>query len=92
MHKITIQSYSKDKPDFILVKNIKSTRDNSGLTIEIETLDIKKIKIFTGYDGQYNTYRDSTVYNDVSCTDEFKEFMKYDTNALSSIKIEYIRN
>ena len=92
MYKITIQSYTKDKPDYILAKNIKSFRDSSGLSIEIETLDIKKMMIFTGFTGQYNVYRDSSAYNDVSGTDELKEYLNYDTNALSSVKIEYIRN
>jgi len=91
MYKITVQSYSKDKPDLLLANNIKTTRDNSGLSLEIELPDINKIIVFTGYKGEFNPYKDSVVFNNLSCTDEFKDYLKYDSNAISSIEIEYIR-
>ncbi len=92
MYKITVQSYSKNKPDLFLVKNIKTSRSHSGLSLIIHPVGLdKEFFLFTDYKGQYNPYRDSMVFNDVSCTDEFKEFMGYETNALSKVEIEYIR-
>ena len=92
MYKITVQSYSKDTSDLFLAENIKTLRPHSGLTLIVKPVNLdKEISLFTDYKGQYNPYKDSMVFNDVSCTDEFKEWQGYDSNALSRVEVEYIR-
>jgi hypothetical protein len=89
MYKITVQSYSKDSPDFFLVDEIKTIRNNSGLTLKVKIKN-NWITIFNGFDGEYNPYYNSMSFNSLSCTDEFKDLMNYNNNSISTINIEYI--
>ena len=92
MYKLTCLNYSKEKPDLILLKDIKTIRNSSGLTLIVTDLKDKEIKVFSDYKGQYNTYREVSEYNSVTCSDEFKDYMKYETNFLISLSIEYAGN
>lgn len=94
MYKLTVQSYLKSKPDLFVIKEIKTTRNNSGLTLKIKLKDTDDfwMTCFTDYNGEYNVYPNSTTFNNLTCTDEFKEFAKYKGNFISSINIEYIKN
>ena len=91
MYKLIVQSYSKDSPDLFIVNEIKTIRNNSGLSLKIKIKDLWLI-VFNDYKGEYNSYPDSTTFNDLTCSDEFKDFAKYNSNLLSSLNIEYIRN
>ncbi len=90
MYKITVQNYTKSSPDIFLVDNIKTIRTSSGLTLNFNQ-NKKQITLFKDYKGEYNPYPDSITFNNVSCTDEFKKFMNYNTNALLSVQVEFIR-
>ena len=91
MYKLTVQSYSKENSDLFLVNEIKTIRNNSGLMLKVNIND-NWIIVFDNYKGEYNPYHNSTTFNSLTCTDEFKEFANYDSNFISFINIEFIKN